>query len=1244
MITLRRLAAAQYKGIRSLDLTFPDRGSFLIEGRNEAGKSTLFDGIYFALYGVPLVGDIASAIHYGADEAEVHLALDVTGTELLVRRRARQTAKTLRTEAELEVRRSDDVEIVKGARDVTQRLHQELGGLTSDALLNSCLVAQKQLGRLETLSRGSREEALTVLLNLSKLSDVQGKLRVKPEDEATFRLAQARVELARACEQLEALAARRSTLERLQRSIALQEGIARLRECQRSVDEQRAVQATSEQRLATTRQTLEQIERIKARREAWRHAGELARRVAADELAVANNERALAEARAAQAALPERRAVLERYRQARNHVLRLSAGEMQLTQIAAEVRQIERRLEERRKLADRSVRLDAEVSAMRRRRQELRDEIVKLAPLKGALDVSRARLSAFAALMSQLDQLDEYRRALEEVETKAADRAEAESLRDDARAALAAARATLTQHDEARRAAEVRRGQEQVRALLAEWLSLQQAIDAARNTQRLLDDLALGVAGVEHVGIAEAVRLGAAGVVAGQAAETAETAGLRLSLVVDHPLTGAKLLRLCLWSGGARLVEARPATEDEARGLQAGGLPSLSATGDESLQARLDEVQRALAAAGERAPSSGAVATARLNALDGQLSAPAAYSAYDGEAYVQARSAVAAAESRLTEADRACTALPSAAALARRVCEVQQQIATAERACTTAAARWQLPTADGEVLAKALPRLIEEEQRRRDDLAAGEGRRQGLQGELAALDSSGKQRADELMEYRANLATDSDEALLEALQRLVVEQESLVAEAARLRHTVEAVVGGTSPPNPLSDPERGNGGDGRLVLLTPVAIAKTGVGGNGRVANAPAALDVAALRDTVQRLVDEAGGAVAVLEDQAAVVGRLERELTAARERLDELREELHRAWDEVEESERWGDGGAQQAAALAAERVAVITLELQQLDEASVRAAEAEAHRAVGEAAGGVERTLQQSRVLAREMLHLASELGHDLAEAVLATETGHDLAEATVATGETAISGEQPDTLARLLLDRCPEASASVPPRHEIEAELRTLDLEAGAIEQRRQDAQATLGDEAPKPLAEAEAALADLKVQLEARRRAQDILNITRQRMINKVMPDTIRNMCLLIPLLTAGRYRFAELTPDYRLQVWDERKHGYVEKSLFSGGTQDQFSLALRLGFALAALPRELGTSPGFLFLDEPLSSFDRDRSAALVDLLTHGQIATFFQQVLLISHSQAFDPARFTHHIVMEDGQVVSSTLPVGSRQ
>src|SRR5438093_11957681 len=232
MITLRRVAAAEFKGLQAIDLVLPERGSFLIEGRNEAGKSTLFDAIYFALYGVPLVGDIASAIHYGADEVEVRLGLDVSGTSLDVRRRARQTAKTLRSEADLIVRRGGDEEVVKGSAAVTQRLQQELGGLTSEALLNSCLVAQKQLGRLETLDRSAREQALTILLNLGKLFDVERKLKPKQEDDLTLREARTRLILAQATKDLVAVEARRAELRRIHRLLDLHDGIVRLQELQ----------------------------------------------------------------------------------------------------------------------------------------------------------------------------------------------------------------------------------------------------------------------------------------------------------------------------------------------------------------------------------------------------------------------------------------------------------------------------------------------------------------------------------------------------------------------------------------------------------------------------------------------------------------------------------------------------------------------------------------------------------------------------------------------------------------------------------------------------------------------------------------------------------------------------------------------------------------------------------------------------------------------------------------------------
>jgi hypothetical protein len=62
-------------------------------------------------------------------------------------------------------------------------------------------------------------------------------------------------------------------------------------------------------------------------------------------------------------------------------------------------------------------------------------------------------------------------------------------------------------------------------------------------------------------------------------------------------------------------------------------------------------------------------------------------------------------------------------------------------------------------------------------------------------------------------------------------------------------------------------------------------------------------------------------------------------------------------------------------------------------------------------------------------------------------------------------------------------------------------------------------------------------------------------------------------------------DYRIRVWDPAAGRYVAKNIFSGGTRDQCSLALRLAFALATLPQELGVAPGFIFLDELLSTFD-----------------------------------------------------------
>lgn len=164
---------------------------------------------------------------------------------------------------------------------------------------------------------------------------------------------------------------------------------------------------------------------------------------------------------------------------------------------------------------------------------------------------------------------------------------------------------------------------------------------------------------------------------------------------------------------------------------------------------------------------------------------------------------------------------------------------------------------------------------------------------------------------------------------------------------------------------------------------------------------------------------------------------------------------------------------------------------------------------------------------------------------------------------------------------------------------------------------------------------------RERGVEITAVARRRIVQKILPTTMDYMRRLLPRLTNDRYDDIQLDPEtYKIQVWDKRaNHGaFKEKNIFSGGTKDQFSLALRLAFALATLPVERGSAPSFIFLDEPLGSFDDERAEALINLLTEGEIARAFDQIFLISHVHV-NERLFTHHILLEHGRVAESDLP-----
>jgi exonuclease SbcC len=151
---------------------------------------------------------------------------------------------------------------------------------------------------------------------------------------------------------------------------------------------------------------------------------------------------------------------------------------------------------------------------------------------------------------------------------------------------------------------------------------------------------------------------------------------------------------------------------------------------------------------------------------------------------------------------------------------------------------------------------------------------------------------------------------------------------------------------------------------------------------------------------------------------------------------------------------------------------------------------------------------------------------------------------------------------------------------------------------------------------------------------ILETARRNITQRILPRTIDHMWRLLPLITNDRYRQVDLDPDtFRIKVYDERAGDWKEKNIFSGGTRDQMSLALRLSFALASLPQERGAAPSFLFLDEPLSSFDEQRKEALIRVITEGEIAERFDQIFVISHTPLLNPNLFHYYILMEDGRI-----------
>jgi len=147
----------------------------------------------------------------------------------------------------------------------------------------------------------------------------------------------------------------------------------------------------------------------------------------------------------------------------------------------------------------------------------------------------------------------------------------------------------------------------------------------------------------------------------------------------------------------------------------------------------------------------------------------------------------------------------------------------------------------------------------------------------------------------------------------------------------------------------------------------------------------------------------------------------------------------------------------------------------------------------------------------------------------------------------------------------------------------------------------------------------------------LEQTSESLRNRVKPQVERYMGLILPVITSGRYKAVQLEEDYTVRVFDPEAGEFRPKEVFSGGTEDQLLLAMRLAFALALIPQAKGRNPEFLFLDEPLGSSDRIRREGILALM-HKELSENFKQIFLISHVGDLEIEADTV-IEMDDGAV-----------
>ena len=169
-MTLESLRLQNFKRYASYEITF-ESGLCGILGRNGRGKSTIFDGVFFALYGdykgskelIPTAGSTGGV--------KVELNFEIEGKSYTAIREFR--GKALTAFATL---KEGDESIATGAKEVTASVTKLLG-MGKDAFLHTVFASQKELTALSSMKNDERKAMMRRLLGLEKIDKIEEMIR-----------------------------------------------------------------------------------------------------------------------------------------------------------------------------------------------------------------------------------------------------------------------------------------------------------------------------------------------------------------------------------------------------------------------------------------------------------------------------------------------------------------------------------------------------------------------------------------------------------------------------------------------------------------------------------------------------------------------------------------------------------------------------------------------------------------------------------------------------------------------------------------------------------------------------------------------------------------------------------------------------------------------------------------------------------------------------------------------------------